>query len=241
MAVAAIIIIFAPVTAGAANVSFSVKALSPCRFRIALHVIMSVSLVKWLHSCRCLVALAALYLMTLASANIAASIPAPSAFQAVADARWTPQYRLAWKYSDTIDYLYFEVARNCSDGRSVFIRVDDKAMTDYFDIKSLRCTYAVRAVSLASFSPFSPSVTVGFGGLPSAPRSIESVLPTKANTLQVQITLFLWRIPSARWSAHNVHSAHSITFLQVRYTAVDDAGSGDRSTVSIVNYRVEYR
>lgn len=134
---------------------------------------------------RCMLLLASSSLISFVTANLVPSIPAPSAFRAVADARWTPQYRLGWTYSDTIDYLYFEVARNCSDGRSVFIRVDDKSMTDYFDIKSLRCTYAVRAVSLASSSPFSPSVTVGFGGLPSAPQSILSVLPTKANTLQV--------------------------------------------------------
>jgi hypothetical protein len=132
-----------------------------------------------------MLALAALSLIALAAANLAPSIPVPSSFQVVADRRWTPQYRLAWAYSDAVDYLYFEVARNCSDGRSVFVRVDDKAMTDYFDIKSLRCTYAVRAISLSSASAFSPSVTVGFGGLPSAPQSIVSVLPTKANTLQV--------------------------------------------------------
>jgi hypothetical protein len=29
--------------------------------------------------------------------------------------------------------------------------------------------------------------------------------------------------------------------VQVRYTAVVDAGSGDPTSVSIVNYRVEYR
>ena len=141
---------------------------------------------KLMHPGGRMLALAALSLITLAAADPAATIPAPSDFRAVADGRWTPQYRLGWMYSDTIDYLYFEVARNCSDGRSVFIRVDDKAMTDYFDIKSLRCTYAVRAISSASTSDFSPSVTVGFGGLPSAPQSIVSVLPTKANTLQAQ-------------------------------------------------------
>ncbi len=190
---------------------------------------------------KCLIALAALQLISIASANIAASIPAPSAFRAVADARWTPQYRLAWMYSDTIDYLYFEVARNCSDGRSVFIRVDDKVMTDYFDAKLLRCTYAVRAISLASSSPFSPSVTVGFGGLPSAPRSIDSVLPTKANTLQVKSINFVLYLPTmAPYSAFYLLYL-LLHVLQVRYTAVADAGSGDPSTVSIVNYRVEYR
>ena len=184
----------------------------------------------------CMLALAALSLITLAAADLAPAIPAPSAFRAVADSRWTPQYRLGWTYSDTIDYLYFEVARNCSDGRSVFIRVDLKAMTDYFDIKALRCTYAVRAISSASASAFSPSVTVGFGGLPSAPQSIVSVLPTKANTLQVATCLrIIHRIS-------RVTRAPLILFpTQVRYTAVADAGSGDASTVSIVNYRVEYR
>ena len=203
---------------------------------------MSFSLVNLTHICKCLVDLDALCLFALASANVAASIPAPSAFRAAADSRWTPQYRLAWTYSDTIDYLYFEVARNCSDGRSVFIRVDDKAMTDYFDIKSLRCTYAVRAVSLASYSPFSPSVTVGFGGLPSAPHSIVSVLPTKANTLQV--ICFCCQAPVRQRISHRAqftYWARSLTGLQVRYTGVADAGSGDPSTVSIVNYRVEYR
>jgi hypothetical protein len=149
-------------------------------------------------------ALVALSLIALAAANLAPSIPIPSSFQVVADRRWTPQYRLAWAYSDAVDYLYFEVARNCSDGRSVFVRVDDKAMTDYFDIKSLRCTYAVRAISLSSASAFSPSVTVGFGGLPSAPQSIVSVLPTKANTLQVTHHIlpphFLWRLSRHAYS-----------------------------------------
>jgi hypothetical protein len=151
-----------------------------------LHAILSVFSIKLMLLCPCKLALAALSLLVLTTANNPAiSIPAPSPFRAVADGRWTPQYRLDWAYSDAIDYLYFEVSRNCSDGRSVYIRVDDKAMTDYFDIKALRCTYAVRAISLASASNFSASVTVGFGGLPSAPQSIDSVLPTKSNTLQV--------------------------------------------------------
>jgi hypothetical protein len=184
----------------------SVKALF-CHSIEQSHVTMRLSRVRSTRSCRFLIALAAVYLVSFATANVAASIPAPSAFRAVADSRWTPQYRLAWVYSDTIDYLYFEVARNCSDGRSVFIRVDDKAMTDYFDMKSLRCTYAVRAVSLASFSPFSPSVTVGFGGLPSAPRSIDSVLPTKANTLQVTIMHFSGAFPPSYYPARTVYFA----------------------------------
>ena len=128
--------------------------------------------------------------------------------------------------------MYFEVARNCSDGRSVFIRVDLKAMTDYFDIKALRCTYAVRAISSASASAFSPSVTVGLGGLPSAPQSIVSVLPTKANTLQVATCLRIIHHIS------RVTRAPLILLLaQVRHTAVADAGSGDARTLSIVNHR----
>ncbi len=149
------------------------------------HAIVRVVSVQLMSPRTCKLALAALSLLVLTTANVVPSIPAPSPFRVVADGRWTPQYRLDWAYSDAIDYLYFEVARNCSDGRSVYIRVDDKAMTDYFDIKALRCTYAVRAISLASASNFSASITVGFGGLPSAPQSIDSVLPTKANTLQV--------------------------------------------------------
>lgn len=163
----------------------------------ALHAIMRFLSAKLMHPCSCTLALSALAIIALTAANLAPSIPAPSAFRAVADGRWTPQYRLNWAYSDAIDYLYFEVARNCSDGRTVFIRVDDKSMTDYFDIKSLRCTYAVRAVSIASASPFSVSVTVGFGGLPSAPYSIESVLPTKANTLQVSPRICFFEMRSS--------------------------------------------
>jgi hypothetical protein len=189
---------------------------------------------------RCMLALAALSLVALAAANLVPSIPVPSSFQVVADRRWTPQYRLGWTYSDAIDYLYFEVARNCSDGRSVFVRVDDKAMTDYFDIKSLRCTYAVRAISLSSASAFSPSLTVGFGGLPSAPQSIVSVLPTKANTLQVSSFREIFYSPH-RVYRHVSCAVRAFNIVQVRYTAVADAGSGDPTSVSIVNYRVEYR